>query len=302
MNLTQLERSRSLDMQPFTQLYQRHFANPGLAPGAILLIAAGIWAFPMLVLLARTAWQTESGSIGPLTLAMGLGVLWYEIGLHQRHKEEGNVYAFALFCVLGCGLYAVAIGVAFTALAVAASWIVLVSGIYWLHGLSILRRLWFPLLYLLLVVPLPYSLTYSGGAWLGTALARIATELLHILRLEAAYSGNMLFIDQYEMSVELACSGLSSTVSLIAVTIIYARWVHRSEPFRIAYLLAFAFPIALVANLLRVAILAIAVHAQGTAVLHSVVHPLSGLFSFVLAIVLSLTADAAISVALRVVK
>lgn len=289
-------------MQSVKQLYRRSFAHPGIVPSAILLASAVIWAVPMLALLASTAWQTESGSIGPLTLLMGLGVLWHEIRLHQRYEDEGNGYAFAFFCFLGCGLYALAIGIAFTALAVAAAWIVLVSGIYWLHGLRVLRKLWFPLLYLLLVVPLPYSLTYSGGAWLGAALAKFATEMLDLLGLEAAYSGNMLFIDQYEMSVELACSGLSSTVSLIAVTIIYARLVHRSEPFRIGYLLAFALPIAFLANMLRVVLLAIAVHGQGTAVLHSVVHPLSGLFSFVLAIVLSLTFDTAISVALRVVK
>jgi exosortase len=289
-------------VQSLKPLYLSRFAHLGLVPGAILVVSAVIWAVPMLGLLASTAWQTESGSIGPLTLMMGLGVLWYEIRLHQRHEEQGNGYAFVLFCALGCGLYAVAIGIAFTALAVAAAWIVLVSGVYWLYGLRVLRKLWFPLLYLLLVVPLPYSLTYSGGAWLGAALAQFATELLHFLGLEAAYSGNMLFIDQYEMSVELACSGLSSTVSLIAVTIIYARWVHRSEPFRMGYLLALALPIAFLANLLRVALLAIAVHVQGTAVLHSAVHPLSGLFSFVLAIVLSLTFDKAISVALKVLK
>lgn len=267
-------------------------------PWLLAIAAALLWAAPMFSLLAQTAWQTEAGSVGPLTLILGLAVLWHELrALHERYAK-GYSLVFAAFMVAGLVIYAFAIAVSFTTLAVTAAWIVLVAALYWLYGWDVLRRLWFPLLYLLLVLPLPYSLTYSAGAWLGTALAKFVCWFLQLAQFEAAYRGNMLYIDQYELSVELACAGLSSTISLVAVSVLYARWMHKDNPIRIAALLIFAFPIAFGANLMRVAMLALAVHWYGTGVLGSFFHPMSGFISFVVALLLSLGVDRLLSLVL----
>jgi exosortase len=276
-------------------------ANSGLVtlksrlPWLLAIAAALLWAAPMFALLAQTAWQTEAGSVGPLTLILGLAILWHELrGLHERYGK-GNSLVFAGGMAGGLIVYAFAIAVSFTTLAVTAAWIVLVVALYWLYGWDVVRRLWFSLAYLLLVLPLPYSLTYSAGAWLGTALAKFVCGFLQMAGLEAAYRGNMLYIDQYELSVELACAGLSSTISLVAVSVLYARWMHRDNPIRIAVLLLFAFPVAFSANLMRVAMLALAVHWFGTGVLGSFFHPMSGFISFIVALLLILGVDRALS-------
>lgn len=75
--------------------------------------------------------------------------------------------------------------------------------------------------------------------------------------------------------------------------------MHKDNPTRIAALLAFAFPIAFGANLLRVAMLALAVHWFGTGVLGSFVHPMSGFISFAVALLLSLGVDHGLSLIFR---
>lgn len=281
------------------------FAHSGLLtlksrlPWLLVIAAALVWAAPMFALLAQTAWQTEAGSVGPLTLILGLAILWHELRALQNHYAKGHDVIFAGGMLAGLVVYAFAIAVSFTTLAVTAAWIVLVAAVYWLYGWDVLRRLWFSLLYLLLVLPLPYSLTYSAGAWLGTALAQYVCWFLQLAQFEAAYRGNMLYVDQYELSVELACAGLSSTISLVAVSVLYARWMHKDNPIRIAALLAFAFPIAFGANLMRVAMLALAVHWFGTGVLGSFFHPMSGFISFVVALLLSLGVDRLLSLIFR---
>lgn len=271
----------------------------GRLPWLLAMVAALVWAAPMFALLAKTAWQTEAGSVGPLTLILGLAMLWHELRALKDRYAPGSGLIFAGGMVAGLVVYAFAIAVSFTTLAVTAAWIVLVAAMYWLYGWDVLRRLWFSLLYLLLVLPLPYSLTYSAGAWLGTALAQYVSAILQLAQFETAYRGNMLFIDQYELSVELACAGLSSTISLVAVSVLYARWVHRDNPIRIACLLVFAFPIAFGANLMRVAMLALAVHWYGSGVLGSFFHPMSGFISFLVALLLSLAVDRVLSLFLR---
>lgn len=268
---------------------------PDRLPWLLVLVAALVWAVPMFALLARTVWQTDAGSVGPLTLILGLAILWHELRGLQDHYATGHAIIFAGGMTIGLVLYAFAIAVSFTTLAVSAAWIILVAAVYWLYGWGVLRRLWFALLYLLLVLPLPYSLTYSAGAWLGTALAEYVAWFLQLARFETAFRGNMLYIDQYELSVELACAGLSSTISLVAVSVLYARWAHKDDPVRIAFLLVFAFPIAFGANLLRVAMLALAVHKYGSGVLGSFFHPMSGFISFAIALLLSLSVDRILS-------
>lgn len=260
-------------------------------PDAWLALAGLAWVLPAVLLLARTTWQTDAGSIGPLTLVLGLVVLVREVRALPDGLVPGSPWLAGVVLALAIVLYLAATVLSFAMLAVAAAWLGLVVVLYALRGARALRLCWFPLAYLLLVLPLPYSLTYGAANRLGTWLALGAVHGLRWLGVEVAVRGSTVFVDQYELVVEQACAGLSSTVSLIAIGAIYARWVHRAEPLRLATLVLLAIPLAYVANQIRVAALVYAVHRRGSAVLGSSLHPLSGLASFALALGLVMLAD-----------
>lgn len=250
-----------------------------------------MWTLPALLMLGRTTWQTEAGSIGPLTLLLGIALLVSDLRKLPAGLAPGAGGLAWVTLAGAMGLGVIAVMVNFVLLAVAAAWLGLVAVLYALHGAEALRRCWFPLAYLLLVLPLPYSLTYSAAARLGTVLAAGAVTLLRPLGLELAVRGSTLYVDQYELVVEQACAGLSSTVSLIAIGVIYARWIHGARPGRLMALVVLSIPLAFAANQLRVAALVYAVHRGGSAVLATQLHPLSGLVSFSLALGLVMLAD-----------
>lgn len=259
-----------------------------------LVLAGVVWVVPAVLLLTRTTWQTDAGSIGPLTLVLGLIVLAREVRALPADLRPGSAWIAGALLALATGLYLVASVLSFALLAVAAAWLGLVVVLYALSGFAALRHCWFPLAYLLLVLPLPYTLTYSAAARLGTWLALGAVRLLRPLGIDVAVNGSTVIVDQYELVVEQACAGLSSTISLIAIGIIYARWFHRAHPWRLGVLVLLAVPIAYLANQIRVAALVYAVHRQGSGILGSSVHPLSGVLSFGLALGLVMAVDRAL--------
>lgn len=259
-----------------------------------LIVGGAAWVAPAVLLLARTTWRTDAGSIGPLTLLLGLVVLGRELRELPSGLRPGSAWGAGLALAFASALYALAVGLSFAMLAVAAAWLGLVAVLYALSGVAALRRCWFPLAYLLLVLPLPYALTYSAAARLGAWLALGAVRVLRPLGVELAVKGSTIYVDQYELVVEQACAGLSSTISLIAIGVIYARWAHRARPLRLVLLALLSIPIAFLANQIRVAALVFAVHRAGSGVLGTELHPLSGLLSFALALGIVMLADRAL--------
>ena len=75
--------------------------------------------------------------------------------------------------------------------------------------------------------------------------------------------------------------------------------MHKVGPIINASVLIFLLSTTGCANLMRVAMLALAVHWYGTGVLGSFFHPMSGFISFVVALLLSLGVDRLLSLVLR---
>src|SRR3546814_11608498 len=68
-------------------------------------------------------------------------------------------------------------------------------------------------------------------------------------------SGVSIYISQYQLLVEDACSGLQSLFSLLALGLFYVYLMHKSE-WRYALLLAlFIIPAAVFANFIRVVVI-----------------------------------------------
>lgn len=153
-------------------------------------------------------------------------------------------------------------------------------------GVSALRAYWFPVLFLVFLIPMPgFVLDALTGALRGKV--SVATELLlYQAGYPIARSGVVLGIGQYQLLVADACSGLNSIFSLSAMGLLYLYLMNYRSVLRNGLLLAAILPIAVFANLVRVVFLVLLTYHFGDDAGQGFLHDFAGLFLFVIALLL----------------
>lgn len=132
------------------------------------------------------------------------------------------------------------------------SFVLLVAGLVWtLAGRPMLRTIKFPLLVLLLAIPLP-TVVYNQITFpLQLLASRFASDLLPLAGVPVLREGNVIQLPIMQLEVAEACSGIRSLMSLFTVAVIYGYFLERGTLRRT--LLAFAaIPIAVAANVARI--------------------------------------------------
>ncbi|RYF21697.1 MAG: exosortase/archaeosortase family protein [Oxalobacteraceae bacterium] len=247
-----------------------------------VLGAVALFALPSLIWLMAGEWSLEQGAAGPIILASGGWLLVREA--RTICTMPGHI-TWAMAGMLPAALgYVFAYVVGMLWLSWLSTYIALIIVLYSYIGGRALMRLWFPLTYLLFLVPPPYMLiapiTQSRKLWLSVT----SVDLLSALGFEAAYNGTTLYIDQYELLIADACAGMNSLISLLAIGLFYVYVLYRAD-WRYAILLAMlTLPVAMIANLARILLLLLATHYLGITRVEGVLHETAGLFMFLVAL------------------
>ena len=140
----------------------------------------------------------------------------------------------------------------------------LISGIiagYW--GLKTLKALRFPVLYLLFMIPLPFIVFNSIAFPLQILAAEGASNILNGIQIPVFREGTIIHLPHISLGVEEACSGIQSLVSLLAISVLMKKLGHLEGVTGVLFALS-AIPIAILANMMRIA---------GTGILGSFVNP-----------------------------
>jgi exosortase len=118
--------------------------------------------------------------------------------------------------------------------------------------------------FLAFLLPLPPSVNQSLAAPLQRLATIGSTALLQATGLPVIARGNVIFIGGEQLEVAQACNGLSMLMSFVTLITAMVLFLARERPLweRIVLLLSMV-PIALVANILRIAITASLYHAFG---------------------------------------
>lgn len=264
------------------------------SPGTNWLLPAGMLVFcaPAGFALARQHWNSDTGSLTPLILLLGIWTLSRtiqgNIGLAKPGPALITVLA-GLFTVALLYLTASAIGIVL--LMAVCAWAGCVLAIWSWLGAPLLMACRFPLVFLGLAVPLPYSISVIMAERLRIFMAENAVGMADALGLDIAIDRSNIFVGQYRLAVEAACAGTSSTISLVAFVLLFTYWYSRRDWRRTIVSVLLAIPIALSANVLRVLALIIAVNGFGAPVLNTILHPITGIISFSFALALFLATD-----------
>ncbi len=236
--------------------------------------------------LAHTTWQEEEQSHGPIVLLVAGFLAW-----QQRHdlaavpSRPQPLTGWALFG-LGLVLYVVGHLHQVVIFEVASQIPVLLGILLLAKGAGSLRMLWFPVLFLVFMIPLPGFLVSDATSSLKESVSAIVDASLYQLGYPVARSGVTLTIGHYQLLVADTCSGLNSIIALAAVGLLYVRLMWRPAWLGNALLMASILPIAYAANVLRVIFLALLTYHVGDTAAQGALHSAAGVVMFLSAVLL----------------
>ena len=152
---------------------------------------------------------------------------------------------------------------------------------YALGGLRLLRECALPLGFLFLMVPLPHLIEMRILIELKLVVTRIAVELLQLAGYSVASLGNRVLLPEHELFVADACSGFTSIVTMLPLSVVVAYFLSHGTWRRIA-IVASVLPLAFVGNIARVFITAALVASGWVEFREGLLHDNLGLATFTL--------------------
>ncbi len=288
------------------ELRTGHLRSPGAKPaqgGAVglawLPVIAGLLVLyvPTFYDLATTLWQQDDYAHGPIILAVIVWLIWQERkALLIAPARTAPVAGFSLL-VFGVLLYAVGRSQDIIMFEIGALAPILAGVLLLARGWAGLRAVWFPLLFIAFLVPLPGFFVDALTMPLKQNVSVIAEELLYAAGYPIARNGVVLTIGQYQLLVADACSGLNTMFSLAALGLLYLHLMRYQSWLHNGLILASILPIAFCANIVRVMILVLVTYHFGDAAGQGFLHGSSGMLLFVIALLILFGFDALLRLA-----
>jgi exosortase len=257
----------------------------------VLALALALTLLPTLFAMASGSWTQESGVHGPLVLATAVWLVWRRWDEIVAEAQPGNLWLAVPVVLVAAAAYVFGRAFNFLLIEVGALLLALLAIAYALVGHRVLMKMWFPIVYLGFLVPLPGWLLDTMTQPLKMFVSDAVTWMLAGVGYPISQVGVTLYIAQYQLLVEDACAGLNSIISLTAVGLFYIYLLHNASWRYSLLLLAFVLPIAIAANIVRVIILVLLTYYFGNEVAQGYLHDFAGIVTFVSALLLIFLLD-----------
>jgi exosortase B len=261
-------------------------------PALVLVLLGLLVAYgPEYLELSRTIWRTDEQGHGPIIFVVSVWLLY-----NLRHKlvaleARPATVSGGVVLVIGSLLYAVGRSQDIWIFSIGSQIWVLAGLALMFKGWRGLRLVWFPLFFMLFMVPLPEALVAAVTAPLKSAVSLVASNLLYAAGFPVGRSGVMLTVGQYQLMVADACAGLNSMFTLEALGMLYMNLMRYTSVARNVTLALMLVPIAFCANIGRVMILVLVTYFFGDAAGQGFVHGFAGMVLFLIALMLMLVLD-----------
>lgn len=253
----------------------------------------------MLVLYAPTfydlfngLWATEEQMHGPIILALSIWLI-YRLWPRMMEKSAGKpttavgwlVFVIALaFYIIGRSQQIMLFEMSSFVWMIAA--ILLIK-----RGSSALKVMWFPLFFLLFMIPLPGTVVIVLTMPMKMAVSYVTEQILYWADYPISRNGVILQIGQYQLLVADACAGLQTLLTLESLGLFYLNVVRHTSVFRNVVLAILIVPISFVANVIRVITLTLITYYFGDEAGQGFLHGFAGMVLFMSALIIILGAD-----------
>ena len=252
----------------------------------ILAAVIFLWAYTPIFIWMWDRWFAPDTyySHGILVPFVTLYFIWQKREELQKtpiKKASGSLILLAL----GIAMYLVSsvlrvyFSSAFTML------IVLIALILHFYGTAVLRKIAFPVFFLIFMMPLPLYMIVNISFKMKLFAAAIAAKILNVIGLQAFRDGSVIKLHSTFVVVDDVCSGLRSLISLAALGSIFTYLMNVSI-FKRIILFFMTIPIAIITNVCRVVFLAAFSETLGVNFTKGFVHDMTGFLVFALAFVM----------------
>jgi exosortase B len=247
---------------------------------------------PTLRDLVRSIWSTEEQSQGPVVLAICIWLIW-RAWPRIDDTAMGDPRPLAGWLLLAVSLLLYIFGRSQRILSAQTLSVLfaLPALVLMLRGRGQLAAAWFPLFFMIFLIPLPAALVDSITQPLKLAVSSVATTVLFNIGYPIARTGVILQIGQYQLLVADACAGLHTLFSLEAMGLLYLNVVRHSSLFRNIFLAILIVPISFMANVIRVMVLALITYHFGDEAGQGFLHGFAGLVLFMTALMFIIATD-----------
>lgn len=263
-----------------------------LAGIAVMYLPVYWWAF-------NSIWQTDEHAHGLIVFVVVVGLLWL-----RRHAILAAADAAAPWLgwpifLFGLLTYLVGRALDISILSLGSQIPVLLGTLLLIGGRGAANAAWFPLLYILFMVPLPGPLVDALTGPLKQWVSVIAENLLYNVGYPIGRDGVMLTIGQYQLLVADACSGLHSMFSLSALGVLFMYISARTSRLHNAIMLASILPVAFAANIVRVLVLILVTYHLGDDAGQGFLHGASGIVLMIAALLILFAIDGVLAKVIR---
>jgi exosortase B len=269
---------------------------PGFDLVVFILLCAGytLLYLPTFRDLSTTVWATDEQGHGPIILSVSAWLLFrarHEVAAvaSQTRPMLGLGISFVAFALL---LYAFGRSQSIILFEVSSQIPLLIGLLLIFVGPRALKVVWFPLFFLIFMVPLPSAIVSTLTTPLKSAVSWAAENILHSAGYPIGRAGVILTVGQYQLLVADACAGLNSMFTLEALGLLYLNLMGHTSAGRNIALAILIIPISFVANIVRVMILILVTFYFGDEAGQGFIHDFAGMVLFAVGLVLILVVDA----------
>lgn len=266
---------------------------PGVDPLVLVPLLLGLAALflPVYFNLAKIVWPSDEQGHGPIILAVSLWLIYSKRQFTASAAKSPARGLGGVLLAFGLLLYAVGVVLDILLFSVSSQIFILAGLFLFFGGRSMLRTVWFPLFFMIFMIPLPEQLVAAVTGPLKSAVSVVASDLLYRLGFPIGRAGVILTVGPYQLLVADACAGLNSMFTLEALGLLYMNLMSYKNAMRNVILTCLLIPIAFGANIVRVMILVLVTYYFGDEAGQGFVHGFAGMVLFLTGLMLMLVVD-----------
>ena len=219
---------------------------------AVVLAVLGYLYADSLRVLAQSWLEDDNYSHGPFIPLISLYLIWLRWNQLRRVVRQGAWWGLPIVAV-GLVVYVVGEFAAMHAVVQLSLWVVIMGLLTCVIGLSGIRLLAFPLLYLLAAIPMPEFLQGELSNRLQLWSSALGIGCLQFIGVMAYREGNVIDLGPIQLQVVEACSGLRYLFPLTALTLLVA-YLYRESLWKRVLLVLSSIPISILLNGFRIGI------------------------------------------------
>jgi exosortase B len=260
-------------------------------PLALLVLGWAVMYGPSYVGLSQTIWASDEQGHGPIILGVSIWLLFQKRVEFAALVRKPLLLLPSLLMLVGILAYALGRSQHIWTFEISSQILVLSALLLFFFGYAGLKLAWFPLFFLIFMIPWPGDLVSAVTSPLKSAVSVVASDLLYRFGYPVGRSGVILTVGPYQLLVADACAGLNSMFTLEALGLLYMNIMKYTSAARNITLAILIIPISFIANVVRVMILVLVTYHFGDEAGQGFVHSFAGMVLFLVALTLILLVD-----------